>query len=230
MPIPDPRANEKKETYISRCMEHITRYEKDKFPRSRPARRHLLLHLGSLAEGPRPPRESRKVGFVPSPFILHERGGGGDDLPPPQLVALRPAPLSYNSLISHREEGRRHLWFPTIFGSYSRCSCISSRCSPSGSCTRSARTRRRPSTSSAAAGWGRGSRRCRRRRPTCRAGCSWACRAWPTSPVRPTPCGPPSALPSARISTGSSWRSVCGSIPWCGRFHHAAGILQQALP
>ena len=32
MPIPDPRANEKKETYISRCMEHITRYEKDKFP------------------------------------------------------------------------------------------------------------------------------------------------------------------------------------------------------
>ena len=142
------------------------------------------------------------------------RGGGGDDLPPPQLVALRPAPLSYNSLISHREEGRRHLWFPTIFGSYSRCSCISSRCSPSGSCTRSARTRRRPSTSSAAAGWGRGSRRCRRRRPTCRAGCSWACRAWPTSPVRPTPCGPPSALPSARISTGSSWRSVCGSIPW----------------
>ena len=30
MPIPDPRANEKKETYISRCMEHITRYEKDK--------------------------------------------------------------------------------------------------------------------------------------------------------------------------------------------------------
>ena len=32
MPISDPRANEKKETYISRCMEHITRYEKDKFP------------------------------------------------------------------------------------------------------------------------------------------------------------------------------------------------------
>ena len=30
MPIPDPRANEKKETYISRCMEHITRYEKEK--------------------------------------------------------------------------------------------------------------------------------------------------------------------------------------------------------
>ena len=32
MPIPDPRGNEKKETYISRCMEHITRYEKDKWP------------------------------------------------------------------------------------------------------------------------------------------------------------------------------------------------------
>lgn len=32
MPIPDPRANEKKETYISRCMEHITCYEKDEYP------------------------------------------------------------------------------------------------------------------------------------------------------------------------------------------------------
>ena len=32
MPIPDPRGNEKKETHISRCMEHITRYEKDKWP------------------------------------------------------------------------------------------------------------------------------------------------------------------------------------------------------
>ena len=77
MPIPDPRANEKKETYISRCMEHITRYEKDKMARPGPARRNLLFHLGSLAEGPRPPRESRKVGFVPSPFILHEAGRRG---------------------------------------------------------------------------------------------------------------------------------------------------------
>ena len=77
MPIPDPRANEKKETYISRCMEHITRYEKDKFPDQDQRAAICYSTWGSLAEGPRPPRESRKVGFVPSPFILHEAGRRG---------------------------------------------------------------------------------------------------------------------------------------------------------
>jgi len=32
MPIPEPRANEKKETFISRCMEDLTTNEKDKWP------------------------------------------------------------------------------------------------------------------------------------------------------------------------------------------------------
>ena len=32
MPMPEPRANEKKETFVSRCIETITKNERDKFP------------------------------------------------------------------------------------------------------------------------------------------------------------------------------------------------------
>ena len=32
MPIPDPRANEKKETYVSRCMEYMATHDKDEYP------------------------------------------------------------------------------------------------------------------------------------------------------------------------------------------------------
>ena len=32
MPLPEPRANEKKETFISRCMEAITKEDRDKWP------------------------------------------------------------------------------------------------------------------------------------------------------------------------------------------------------
>lgn len=32
MPLPTPKPNEDKETFISRCMEEITKEEKDKWP------------------------------------------------------------------------------------------------------------------------------------------------------------------------------------------------------
>ena len=38
-----------------------------------------------------------------------------------------------------------------------------------------------------------------------------ACRAWPTSLVRPTRCGPPSDWRSAPISTGSLWPGDCAA-------------------
>ena len=77
MPIPDPRANEKKETYISRCMEHITRYEKDKFPDQDQRAAICYSTWDRWQKDHGHPRESRKVGFVPSPFILHEAGRRG---------------------------------------------------------------------------------------------------------------------------------------------------------
>lgn len=32
MPMPKPKPNEAKETFISRCIETLTKYESDKFP------------------------------------------------------------------------------------------------------------------------------------------------------------------------------------------------------
>ena len=32
MPLPNPHANEKKETFIARCMETVTKEERDKWP------------------------------------------------------------------------------------------------------------------------------------------------------------------------------------------------------
>ena len=32
MPLPEPRANEKKETFVSRCMEEVTTEDREKWP------------------------------------------------------------------------------------------------------------------------------------------------------------------------------------------------------
>ena len=69
------RQQQEEETYISRCMEHITRYEKDKFP-DQDQRAAICYSTWDRWQKCGHPRESRKVGFVPNPFILHEARRG----------------------------------------------------------------------------------------------------------------------------------------------------------